>query len=113
MKVIEIRPNKEPRVVDLAPRTIERQLNEMIHEEALPIDGTMSLSALRTDGLALNTLMVQLTGDDGYFGTVYICGVWYADLSQDQINAVLDWLEGEDPPDIHKDVDEYDPDEWN
>jgi hypothetical protein len=48
----------------------------MVHEEVLPIEGTMSLSALRTDGLEPNDLMAELTDDDGYYGTVYICAVW-------------------------------------
>ena len=121
MKAIRIEPGKEPRVVDITARTIEKALDDMVHEEVLPIEGTMSLSALRTDGLEPNDLMAELTGDDGYYGTVYICAVWYEDLSQDQINDVLDWLEGEP---IEKDYtvdawlfedpsqDEGDEDEW-
>ena len=121
MKAIRIEPGKEPRVVDVLARTIEKALDDMVHEEVLPIEGTMSLSALRTDGLESNDLMAERTGDDGYYGTVYICAVWYEDLSQDQINDVLDWLEGEP---IEKDYtvdawlfedpsqDEGDEDEW-
>jgi hypothetical protein len=121
MKAIRIEPGKEPRVVDVLARTIEKALDDMVHEEVLPIEGTMSLSALRTDGLESNDLMADRTGDDGYYGTVYICAVWYEDLSQDQINDVLDWLEGEP---IEKDYtvdawlfedpsqDEGDEDEW-
>lgn len=121
MKAIRIEPGKEPRVVDILARTIEKALDDMVHEEVLPIEGTMSLSALRTDGLEPNDLMAGLTDDDGYYGTVYICAVWYEDLSQDQINDVLDWLEGEP---IEKDYtvdawlfedpsqDEGDEDEW-
>jgi hypothetical protein len=121
MKAIRIEPGKEPRVVDVLARTIEKALDDMVHEEVLPIEGTMSLSALRTDGLEPNDLMAGLTDDDGYYGTVYICAVWYEDLSQDQINDVLDWLEGEP---IEKDYtvdawlfedpsqDEGDEDEW-
>jgi hypothetical protein len=121
MKAIRIEPGKEPRVVDVLARTIEKALDDMVHEEVLPIEGTMSLSALRTDGLEPNDLMAELTDDDGYYGTVYICAVWYEDLSQDQINDVLDWLEGEP---IEKDYtvdawlfedpsqDEGDEDEW-
>jgi hypothetical protein len=121
MKAIRIEPGKEPRVVDILARTIEKALDDMVHEEVLPIEGTMSLSALRTDGLEPNDLMAELTDDDGYYGTVYICAVWYEDLSQDQINDVLDWLEGEP---IEKDYtvdawlfedpsqDEGDEDEW-
>lgn len=95
MKAIRIEPGKKPRVVDVSARTIEKALDDMVHEEVLPIEGTMSLSALRTDGLEPNDLMAERTGDDGYYGMVYICAVWYEDLSQDQINDVLDWLEGE------------------
>ena len=121
MKAIRIEPGKEPRVVDVLARTIEKALDDMVHEEVLPLEGTMSLSALRTDGLESNDLMAELTDDDGYYGTVYICAVWYEDLSQDQINDVLDWLEGEP---IEKDYtvdawlfedpsqDEGDEDEW-
>ncbi len=121
MKAIRIKPGKEPRVVDVSARTIEKALDDMVHEEVLPIEGAMSLSALRTDGLEPNDLMAELTGDDGYYGTVYICAVWYEELSQDQINNVLDWLEGEP---IEKDYtvdawlydeppqDEGDEDEW-
>ena len=121
MKVVQIEPGSEPVVVDLSARTIEKRLDCLIHEEVLPIDGTMSLSALRTDGLEPNDLMAERTGDDGYCGTVYICAVWYEDLSQEQINELLDWLEGEP---IEKDYtvdawlfeelsqDEGDVDEW-
>ena len=121
MKAIRIEPGKEPRVVDVLARTIEKALDDMVHEEVLPIEGTMSLSALRTDGLESNDLMAERTGDDGYYGTVYICAVWYEDLSQEQINDLLDWLEGEP---IEKDYtvdawlfedpsqDEGDEDEW-
>ena len=121
MKAIRIEPGKEPRVVDVLARTIEKALDDMVHEEVLPIEGTMSLSALRTDGLESNDLMAERTGDDGYYGTVYICAVWYEDLSQEQINDLLDWLEGEH---IEKDYtvdawlfedpsqDEGDEDEW-
>ena len=121
MKAIRIEPGKEPRVVDVLARTIEKALDDMVHEEVLPIEGTMSLSALRTDGLEPNDLIAERTGDDGYYGMVYICAVWYEDLSQDQINDVLDWLEGEP---IEKDYtvdawlfedpsqDEGDEDEW-
>jgi len=93
MKVVQIQPGKEPVVVDLSARTIEKRLHNLIHEEVLPIEGTMSLSALDTDQLEPNTLMAELTGDDGYFGTVYICAVWYEELSREQICEVLDWLE--------------------
>lgn len=95
MKVVQIEPGRDPTVVDLSARTIEKRLQGLIHEEVLPIEGTMSLSALNTDQLAPNTLMIQLTGDDGYFGTVYICAEWYEGLTRDQIYEVLDWLEGE------------------
>lgn len=98
MKVIRIEPSKEPRLMDALPRTIERHLDGLIHEEELPIEGTMSLSALRTDGLEPNQLMIDRTGDDGYYGTVYICAVWYEGLDQEQINALLDWLEDGVPP---------------
>ena len=107
MKVVQIEPGKEPTVVDLSPRTIEKYLDGLIHEEVLPIEGTMSLSALRTDGLDPNNLMAQLTGDDGYFGTVYICAEWYEGLTRDQIYEVLDWLGGEAP--VEKD---YEVDRW-
>ena len=106
MLTIRIEPDLEPRVVDLPVRTIERVLREIIHEEELPVEGTMSLSALRDDGLADNVLMCERTGDPWYKGTVYICANWYEGLSQDQINDVLDWLEGES---IEKD---YTVDEW-
>ena len=65
MKAIRIEPGKEPRVVDVLARTIEKALDDMVHEEVLPIEGTMSLSALRTDGLESNDLMAERTGDDG------------------------------------------------
>ena len=107
MKVVQIKPGRDPTVVDLSVRTIEKRLQGLIHEEALPIEGTMSLSALRTDGLLPNTLMSQLTGDDGYYGTVYICAEWYESLNRDQIYEVLDWLEGEAP--VEKD---YEVDRW-
>ena len=68
MLTIRIEPDLEPRVVDLPVRAIERTLREIIHEEELPVEGTMSLSALLTDGLEPNKVMAQLTGDDGYFG---------------------------------------------
>ena len=93
MKVVQIEPGSEPVVVDLSARTIEKRLDCLIHEEVLPIEGTMSLSALDTDQQEPNTLMAELTGDDGYFGTVYICAVWYEELSREQICEVLDWLE--------------------
>ena len=95
MKAIRIEPSKEPRVVDIPARTIEKALDDMVHEEVLPVAGTMSLSALRDDGLEDNNLMCERTGDPWYKGTVYICAVWYEGLSQEQINDVLDWLEGE------------------
>ena len=121
MKARRIEPGKEPRVVDVLARTIEKALDNMVHEEVLPIEGTMSLSALRTDGLESNDLMAERTGDDGYYGTVYICAVWYEDLSQEQINDLLDWLEVEhiekdynvdawlydEPPQNEGDVDEW------
>ena len=121
MKAIRIEPGKEPRVVDVLARTVEKALDDMVHEEVLPIEGTMSLSALRTDGLESNDLMADRTGDDGYYGTVCICAVWYEDLSQEQINDLLDWLEGEpiekdynvdawlfdEPPQNEGDVDEW------
>ena len=59
MKAIRIEPGKEPRVVDVLARTIEKALDDMVHEEVLPIEGTMSLSALRTDGLESNDLMAE------------------------------------------------------
>ena len=93
MKVVQITPGMEPVVVDLSAHTMEKRLHNLIHEEVLPIEGTMSLSALDTDQLEPNTLMAELTGDDGYFGTVYICAVWYEELSREQICEVLDWLE--------------------
>ena len=93
MKAIRIEPGKEPRVVDITARTIEKALDDMVHEEVLPIEGTMSLSALDTDQLEPNDLMAERTGDDGYYGTVYICAVWYEELSREQIYELLDWLE--------------------
>ena len=83
MKAIRIEPGKEPRVVDILARTIEKALDDMVHEEVLPIEGTMSLSALDTDQQEPNTLMAERTGDDGYYGTVYICAVWYEELSRE------------------------------
>ena len=106
MKVIRIEPGREPRVVDIPARRIEKALDDLVHEEVLPIAGTMSLSTLRDDGLADNVLMCERTGDPWYKGTVYICASWYEGLSQNQINDVLDWLEGEP---IEKD---YTVDEW-
>ena len=47
MKVIRIEPGREPRVVDIPARRIEKALDDLVHEEVLPIAGTMSLSALR------------------------------------------------------------------
>ena len=79
--------------MDLSAHTMEKRLHNLIHEEVLPIEGTMSLSALDTDQLEPNTRMAELTGDDGYFGTVYICAAWYEELSREQICEVLDWLE--------------------
>ena len=108
MKVVQIVPNQEPVVVDLSARTIENRLHGLIHEEVLPIEGTMSLSALRTDGLNPNPLMARLTGDDGYYGTVYICAEWYESLTRDQIYEVLDWLEDDGTP-PEKD---YEEDRW-
>ena len=93
MKVVQIEPGSEPVVVDLSARTIEKRLDCLIHEEVLPIEGTMSLSALDTDQQEPNTLMDERTGDDGYYGTVYICAVWYEELSREQICEILDWLE--------------------
>lgn len=95
MRVIEVRTDHNPRVINISARTIENRMNNQVHEEVLPIEGTMSLSALKTDGLNPNSLLANLTGDDGYYGTVYFCGVWYSDLTQEQINDLLDWLEGE------------------
>jgi len=93
MKVVQIEPGRNPVVVDISVRTIEKRLHGLIHEEVLPIEGTMSLSALDTDQLEPNDLMAERTGDDGYYGTVYICAVWYEELSRDQIYELLDWLE--------------------
>lgn len=110
MKVIRIEAGHEPRVLDIPARTIEKALDDLVHEEVLPIAGTMSLSALRDDGLPNNTLMCERTGDPWYRGTVYICAVWYEGLSQDQINDLLDWLEGEpvdEPPRDEGEVDEW------
>ena len=107
MKVVQIEPGIDPIVVDLSARTIEKRLHGLIHEEVLPVDGTMSLSALRTDGLAPNTLMIQLTEDDGYFGTVYICAEWYEGLTREQIYEVLDWLEEGTPPEKDYEVDRW------
>lgn len=113
MKVVQIEPGKDPSVVDLSVRTIEKKLHDLIHEEVLPIEGTMSLSALRTDGLDPNTLMAELTGDDGYYGTVYICAEWYEELTRDQIYEVLDWLEGESPSEGGDTVEkDYEVDRW-
>ena len=119
MMTIRIEPDMEPRVVDLPVRTIERVLREIIHEEELPVEGTMSLSALQTDGLEPNEVMARLTGDDSYFGPVFICGAWYKSLTRDQINAFFDWLEEGVIPEetayyvdawVNEDVDDYD--EW-
>ena len=93
MKVVQVEPGKEPIVVDISVRTIEKRLHGLIHEEVLPVEGTMSLSALDTDQLEPNVLMAERTGDDGYYGTVYICAVWYEELSREQIYELLDWLE--------------------
>ena len=113
MKVIQIEPGNDPVVVDLSPRTIEKRLHGLIHEEVLPIEGTMSLSALRTDGLDSNDLMARLTGDDGYFGTVYICAEWYESLTREQIYALLDWLEDGELPNSESRVEkDYEMDRW-
>lgn len=106
MKTVRIEPGSQPRVVDINPRAIEKPMDDMVHEEVLPIAGTMSLSALCEDGLEGNPLMCAVTGDPWYKGTVYICGIWYEDLSQEQINDLLDWLE--DAP-AEKD---YEVDRW-
>ena len=125
MLTIRIEPDLEPRVVDLPVRAIERTLREIIHEEELPVEGTMSLSALLTDGMEPNEVMAQLTGDDGYFGPVFICGVWYKSLTRDQINAIFDWLEEGTLPEetaycvdawANEDADDYDnwdTDDWD
>ena len=96
MKVIRIEPGCDPVTVDVTIRQIELDLNNLIYEEVLPVEGTMSLSALRTDGLESNDLMAGLTGDDGYCGTVYICAQWYEELTRDQIYALFDWFEREE-----------------
>ena len=100
MTVIRIEPGADPQLLSIPTRSVERQLSNMIHEEELPVEGTMSLSTLKTDGLAPNEVMVQLTGDDGYYGVVFICGMWYKSLSREQINAVLDWMEDGTLPDL-------------
>ena len=100
MTVIRIEKGADPQLLSIPTRTVERQLSNMIHEEELPVEGTMSLSTLKTDGLAPNEVMVQLTGDDGYYGVVFICGMWYKSLSREQINAVLDWMEDGTLPDL-------------
>ena len=100
MVLIRIEPGADPQLLNIPTRTVERQLNNMIHEEELPVEGTMSLSTLKTDGLPPNDVMTQLTGDDGYYGVVYICGMWYKSLSREQINAVLDWMEDGTLPDL-------------
>ena len=100
MTVIRIEPGADPQLLSIPTRSVERQLSNMIHEEELPVEGTMSLSTLKTDGLTPNEVMVQLTGDDGYYGVVFICGMWYKSLSREQINAVLDWMEDGTLPDL-------------
>ena len=53
MKVIRIEPGHEPRVVDIPARKIEKALDDLVHEEVLPVAGTMSLSALRDDKVGI------------------------------------------------------------
>ena len=112
MKVVQITPGMEPVVVDLSAHTMEKRLHNLIHEEVLPIEGTMSLSALDTDQQEPNTLMAERTGDDGYYGTVYICAVWYEGLSREQICEVLDWLEEGILPEGVEDILTREDDEW-
>ena len=99
MIAIKVEPGAEPLVLNIPVKAIERQLCNLIHEEELPIEGTMSLSALKTEGLNPNEVMAKRTGDDGYYGAVFICAVWYKSLTKEQINAVLDWLEDGTLPD--------------
>jgi len=57
MKVIRIEPGREPRVVDIPARRIEKALDDLVHEEVLPIAGTMngSAPALRSSSTSVFT----------------------------------------------------------
>lgn len=95
MRCIRIDPDGAISVETVSYQELQAELGEALSDWELPaFPAIIAVSALDDSVLAPNETATRIMGEL-YCGPVYLMRRYFRSLSQDQINSLLDYLEGE------------------
>ena len=95
MRCIRIDPDGTISVETVSYHELQAELGETLSDWELPaFPAIIAVSALDDSGLETNETATRIMGEP-YCGPVYLMRRYYISLAQDEINCLLDYLEGE------------------
>lgn len=99
MRCIRIDPDGTISVETVSYHDLQAELGEALSDWEVPaFPDIIAVAALNDSGLQPNVPATRIMGEP-YCGPVYLLRRHYGSLTQDEINSLLDYLEGDDESD--------------